>query len=244
MCPLLLLRRRGNQSDLPQNERIMLFLKAETGGLAHTPPVKWQLAVVYSRHASIRPCVSLPERTGDVSGACRGRTEALRTPSPQNGKELSLWGLHVDTRSVCLCEGDTNMETVCRRSAVMASPQQQHLSSEGTRGTGGTTPSFSARLTDLLSFLTTQLNNSPTPSGSAENECVRGSVPSAPTPPQQRQSPRRDADLQDKNEPNGLKTRRSVRAERSSGGVEDAVKPLGGAGVRVVHAALLGVRTA
>lgn len=37
----------------PQNEQIMLFLKASTGRLAHTPPVKWQLTAVYSRHASM-----------------------------------------------------------------------------------------------------------------------------------------------------------------------------------------------
>lgn len=54
---------QGNQSYLPQNKQIMLFLKAEMGRLAHTPPVKWQLTVVYSRHASIHPCVSLLEKT-------------------------------------------------------------------------------------------------------------------------------------------------------------------------------------
>lgn len=53
---------QGNQSYLPQNKQIMLFLKAEMGRLAHTPPVKWQLTVVYSRNASIHPCVSLPEK--------------------------------------------------------------------------------------------------------------------------------------------------------------------------------------
>lgn len=48
---------QGNRSYLPQNKQIM-FLKAEMGRLAHTPPVKWQLAVVHSRHVSIHPCVS------------------------------------------------------------------------------------------------------------------------------------------------------------------------------------------
>ncbi|KAM7391549.1 hypothetical protein PAMP_022231 [Pampus punctatissimus] len=39
---------QGNQSFLPQNKQIMLFLKREMGRLAHTPPVKRQLTVVYS----------------------------------------------------------------------------------------------------------------------------------------------------------------------------------------------------
>lgn len=53
---------QGNQSYLPQNKQIMLFLKGEMGRVAHTPPVKWQLTVVYSRHVSIHPCVSLAEK--------------------------------------------------------------------------------------------------------------------------------------------------------------------------------------
>lgn len=46
---------------MSQNKQIMLFLKREMGRLAHTPPVKWQLTVVYSRHASIHPCVSFAD---------------------------------------------------------------------------------------------------------------------------------------------------------------------------------------
>lgn len=53
---------QGNQSYLSQNKQIMLFLKAEMGRLAHTPPVIWQLTVVSSRHVSIHPCVSLLEK--------------------------------------------------------------------------------------------------------------------------------------------------------------------------------------
>lgn len=58
---------QGNQTYLPQNKRMMLFLKGEMGRLAHTPPVKWKLTVVCSRHASILPCVSLAEET---KGTC------------------------------------------------------------------------------------------------------------------------------------------------------------------------------
>lgn len=58
---------QGNQSYLPQNKQIMLFLKAEMGRLAHTPPVKWQLAVV-RRHVSIHPSMCLPPREDE--GTC------------------------------------------------------------------------------------------------------------------------------------------------------------------------------
>lgn len=59
---------QGNQSYLPQNKQIMLFLKAEIGRLAHTPPVTWQLTVVSSRHASIHPSMSLHPREDE--GTC------------------------------------------------------------------------------------------------------------------------------------------------------------------------------
>jgi len=55
---------QGNQSFLPLNTQIMLFLKGEMGRLAHTPPVKWQLTVVCCRHVSIHPsmCLSRSEK--------------------------------------------------------------------------------------------------------------------------------------------------------------------------------------
>lgn len=77
---------QGNQLYLLQNKQIMLFLKGEMGRLAHTPPVKWQLTVVYCRHASIRPCVSLPRKMkGHVMSEPLSFKQILQQMKERNG---------------------------------------------------------------------------------------------------------------------------------------------------------------